>query len=81
MKLLDRLFGRKQEVHESYWREQQRVTGLGNPQLGKADPNKPLPRYRTLDGSEMTASVCPYCGGYFFAICPCGGWARKDGEK
>ncbi len=52
---------------------------LGNPQLGVADPTKPQPRFMNLAGDEVWGmSICPDCGGYYMAQCPC--WFRLGGR-
>ncbi len=53
--------------------------GCGNPQLGKADPTKPLPWVSDLGGQGLyQLTVCPDCGGYYVAECPC--WVRPGGR-
>ncbi len=55
---------------------------LGNPQLGVADPAKPQPPLTVMDieGNEVGwLSICPDCGGYYMAQCPC--WFRKGGRN
>mgnify|MGYP001583612070 CR=1 FL=1 len=52
--------------------------GLGNPQLGVADPTKLLPKYVEITGKIDYPQICGDCGGYYMAQCPC--WFRKGGR-
>ena len=45
---------------------------IGNPQLGKAEVGGMLNIYGK---NAIQLSICPDCGGYFFAMCPC--WGRS----
>lgn len=47
---------------------------IGNPQLGIADPDKPLPWVIDIHGHQLfQLRICNDCGGYYAAICPCQG--------
>ena len=46
---------------------------LGNPQLGIADRDKPLPEVTDDHGNRLYClSICDGCGGYYAIQCPCG---------
>lgn len=47
---------------------------IGNPHLGRADPARPHPPVYDAAGGSVIGylAVCPSCGGYYWAICPCG---------
>lgn len=78
--------GRSQRpVPLPYWKQQQRETGLGNPQLGRAKSDTPLvmtmhPAVPTtmagvypddLEPYEVVLNVCEDCDGYYMVQCPC----------
>lgn len=44
---------------------------LGNPQMGQSSNDQEPPKITCVDGSSYPAMKCKYCGGYFFAYCPC----------
>ena len=48
------------------------MTTLGNPQLGVADPGRPLPAVYGPNGEiKGYLSICEHCGGYYWFYCPC----------